>query len=169
MGTGHGSGETRRKRSAGERLRGLGAWAAWATILTLPVSIVPLLSEHHAQPEDRSEQSSHNRLQFTAPASGIRVAGDGVDVRGVTSFRDRKHYLEVRPPTGAPFIQGPLEVSESGVVEGRAMLGNDFVGPGLTYSIRIFATRQTLQRLWGPPPVDARFSDPVSVTRKPKG
>ena len=168
MASEHGSGP-RRKRSAGERLRGLAAWAAWATILTLAVSIVPLLPEHHNQPQKHSEPSSPARLQFIAPASEVRVGGEGVDVRGVTPLRDWKHYLEVRPPTGAPFFQGPLEVSESGVVTGRAILGNDFVGPGLTYSIRIFATQQTLKRLSGPPPVDAIYSDPVSVTRKPKG
>lgn len=161
-----------RRGSQGMAKTGLFAWAAWATILALPVSVAALLLQpghHDANVILRPDPPATGRLRLTDPANGTRV-DEVIDVRGVTPFPDKKHYLLVTAPTGGTFIQdAPMEVSQTGILTGRATLGNKAVGAGLSYTIRVLATRTTLLRLSASPPDDAIFSDPITVTRKPKG
>lgn len=154
------------------RVRGVAKLAAWANILLLPVGVLAWLHPTSNIPAQRdSIVGTHVPTGVTiTEVSHAASADEAVDLRGLTAFAGKKHYVIVQPPLGAPVIQGePMRVSSDGEVTGRAVLGSKAAGAGEEFTIQVFATGTALQPGSQSVPPDAQFSDPVKVKRKPKG
>jgi len=105
---------------------------------------------------------------ITTPRESQEV-DPGVEVRGRTPYPALHHYVVVTSiATGGAWVQLPAAtVSSAHTFSGPAQVGTATTGGSQKFRIEVFATRERL----GPGrltiPGDARFSQPVTVVRKP--
>jgi hypothetical protein len=152
------------------------AWyAAWATVIGLPISIATLLAGLMGLSDqvrgvravaDRAEaEVVKGQLRIGYPSDGGSV-GMTAQVRGFSPYPHRFHYLSVGAPTGGNFIQdGPLDLSPIGVFTGRAIFGNVSAGVGEVFTLRVAATDHPLRPGSEELPDDTVYSNPIYVTR----
>jgi hypothetical protein len=109
--------------------------------------------------------AKQSQFEITFPANNAEV-GLGQQVRGHTSYLDRKHYIVVTTMSnGSQQIQKePAPVSPDGSFSGGARFGTAGNGQDDEYKIQVFATKAS-----GPlssVPADAIFApEPVTVRR----
>jgi hypothetical protein len=152
-------------------LRGLAKWAAWASIVAVPIALLTCLppASHVATPDDIVAPRATDCMVITQviPAA---PGDEAVELYGRTPFPGKKHYIVVQPPAGAPVIQDePMRSSPDGEVWGRAVLGSKSAGAGQEFTIQVFVTATTLHPGSQSIPSNAKFSDPLTFKRRPKG
>jgi ribosomal protein L24E len=117
--------------------------------------------------EITAEVGGEQALLITEPLDGENV-GEQADVKGRTTYPDLNHYVVVIPVLHpAKWVQRwPVFIEADGTLSSTAQFGEGNIGVKEDFKILLLATSKELEpaKLRQEPP-DARWSDPVTVTR----
>ncbi len=118
-------------------------------------------------PTWRNLRPSHEALRIIEPSEGAIVVGNEVGVTGAGVASGRSVFLFVQGPGGGTIQNFDVQVTPTGVFDGRAAIGNT-VSPAAEYRIRAFmsAAARSSVLATNKIPVDAVWSEPVVVVRK---
>jgi hypothetical protein len=142
-------------------------WAAWCTISALAVATmgfgISLLDR--TAPAAAKQRVMYKKLRIAYPLQGA-IVGREIQVRGVTTYADKKHYVLVTPAGSTPSVQkGQILSSSDGSFVGSAQLGDEAVGAGESYTVTVIATDEFLLPDARPTPEKILDSDAISVMR----
>ncbi len=149
-------------------------WAAWATILALPLTFITMTVAAIAlfyQVRDLRAVAARTEAQLVR--SQLRIAypkdGDAVqalsEVRGLTPYPNKVLYLVVATRGGEFLQDSKVRVTPAGTWSGQAAFGNASLVDGTTFIVRVAALERPLPSGVKHLPGDAIFSDPVTVKR----